>query len=125
MEFTVLLLTLLQLQSYLVPYISARMFIIPKLRNIFWRKLISELSSLCIKHLPNCYYVRSSILHNPGLKPNFWSEHFSRALPTETIFRILRKIGSRRIILDYSVELRIDTLEIVIKWLQVSVCERN
>ena len=38
MEFPIPLLTLLQLQSYLVPFISARIFIILKLQNIHWRQ---------------------------------------------------------------------------------------
>ena len=42
------LLILLQLQSYLVLCISARIIIIPKSRNILCSQLISELSSLCI-----------------------------------------------------------------------------
>jgi hypothetical protein len=55
-EFPIPLLTLLQLGSYLVLCISARIFIIPKLQNIRWRQFISaitlsELFSLCIEHL--------------------------------------------------------------------------
>ena len=62
-EFSVPLLTLLQLQSYLVPCISARTFIIPKLPNIRCKQFPSELSSLCTEHLPNYY---SLILLNPA-----------------------------------------------------------
>ena len=47
-EFSVPLLTLLQLQSYLVPCISARIFIIPKLQNIRCKQFLCELFSLCI-----------------------------------------------------------------------------
>ena len=38
MEFPVPLLNLLQLQGYLVPFISAKKIIIPKLQNILWRQ---------------------------------------------------------------------------------------
>ena len=52
-EFLVPLLTLLQLQSYLVPCISAPIFIIPKSRNIHWRQIfyaiiLGELLSLSL-----------------------------------------------------------------------------
>ena len=58
--------------------------------------------------------------------PN-WSfrEHLSHALPTEMILYILRSIRSESLILDYSSELMLDTLEIIVKWLQVSVSECN
>ena len=42
---------LLQLQSYLVPFISARIIFIPKLQNIHFINLIGEHFSLCNKHL--------------------------------------------------------------------------
>ena len=45
-------------------------------------------------------------------------EHLLRALPTKTIFRLLQLIG-----LEYVRELEINTLEIIVKWLQVSVSE--
>ena len=45
-EFSVPLLTLLQLQSYLVPCISARIFIILKLQNIHWRQFFMQLLSV-------------------------------------------------------------------------------
>ena len=44
MEFPVPLLTLLQLQSYLVPFISARIFIILKLQNIHWRQFFDAIT---------------------------------------------------------------------------------
>ena len=52
-------------------------------------------------------------------------EHISRALPTELIFYLLRSIPSDVLIRagDFPEELRFDTLEIIIKWLQVSFCE--
>ena len=115
--------TLLQLQSYLVPCISARIFIIPKLWNICWRKFISELFSLCIEHLPNCYSVRRSVC----FLNRDWTfrEHLSRALPTELIFYLLRSIPSEYLLRGYSAESILDVLEIIIKWLQVSVSEYN
>ena len=120
-EFPVPLLTLLQHQSYLVPFISARIFIIPKLQNIYWRKLIiSELFSLWIEHwhIPKCCSVRPS---DCFLVPD-WSlwEHLSRALPTETIFHLLQSIRSERLIHAHSTKL---TLEMIINWLQVSDSE--
>jgi hypothetical protein len=107
-ESSVPLLTLLQLRSYLVPCISAPIFIIPKLQNIHWR------------HSPISYRPSS---FNPD-----WSfrEHVSRALPTNLIFFLLRSIRSECLIRDYSAELMLDTLEIIIKWLQVSSeCNRQ
>ena len=129
-EFHVPLLALLQLQSYLVPCISARIFIIPKLRNIHWRKFIGELFSLCIEleNLSNCCFVRHSplSLDNCFRNPD-WSfrEHLSRALPTKSIFYLLRSICLERLIGDCSTGLVLDTLEIIIKWLQVSVSNRR
>ena len=121
-EFSVRLLTLLQRQSYLVPCISERTFIIPKLLNICWRKFISEFFSRCIEHLPNCCFVRHSVYY---LSPD-WTirEHFPHALPTEMIFYLLRSIRSERLRCDDSAEL---ILEIIIKWLQVSFneCKRQ
>ena len=49
--------------------------------------------------------------------------HISQALPTEMIFFLLRSIHSESLIHDYSGELNLDTLEIIIMWLQVSVIE--
>ena len=58
-----------------------------------------------------------------------WSfrEHISRSLPTEMIFYLLRSIPSEFLIRasTYSEEVKLDTLEIIIKWLQVSVIECN
>ena len=98
----------------MVPRISARIFIIPKLQNIY-----CELFSFWIEHLPYCYFVRHYYYF---LIPD-WSlwEHLSRALPTEMIFHQLRSIHSDRLVRDNSVELMLDTLDIIIKWLQVSV----
>ena len=66
---------------------------------------------LCIKHLTNCYTLRSLIPE--------WSlcGHLSRALPTEMIFYLLRSIRSERL-MNRSPDLK---LEIIINWLQVSV----
>ena len=50
-ESPVPLLILLQLQIYLVPFISAWIIIIPKLQNIHFIKFIRELFSLCNEHL--------------------------------------------------------------------------
>ena len=80
---------------------------------------MSELFSLSIEHFPNCYSVRCSPCY---LSPD-WTirEHFPHALPTEMIFYLLRSIPLESLIRDYSAELMLDTLEIIIKWLRVSV----
>ena len=121
-------LTLLQLQSCLVPFISERIFIIPKLRNIHWGQFyaiyLSEPFSLCIECLPNCYSVRSCASYCPYIRSDWaFRGHISRALPTETIFNLLRSIPSDALIRDYSRILNLDTLKIIIMWLQVSVIE--
>ena len=53
--------------------------------------------------------------------------HISRSLPTKMIFFLLRSIPSEVLIRadNYFEELKLDTLEIIIKWLQVSVIEGN
>ena len=53
--------------------------------------------------------------------------HLSRALPTPMIFYLLQSIPSKSFIraTDDSGESKLDTLEIIIKWLQVSVSECN
>ena len=129
MEFPVLLLTLLQLQSYLVPCISARIFIIPRLQNIHCRKFYrGELFSLCIERLPNCYSVSLGFGSALNAGPE-WAirEHISRALPTEMIFHLLQSIPSEHLRIRFPVpgESQYHTLEIIIKWLQVSVSECN
>ena len=54
-------------------------------------------------------------------------EHISRSLPTEMVFYLLRSIPSEFLIrASYnSKEKKIDTLEIIVKWLQVSANECN
>ena len=113
--------TLLQLQSCLVPCISPRIFIIPKLRNIRWKQFFSELISLCVEHLPNCYSVRPTISLSGivGTSDRCFREHLFHALPTERILNRLRSIPSQHLIFDYSSEM-VDMLEIIVKWLQVS-----
>ena len=61
-------------------------------------------------------------LLNPD--PSLW-EHLSHALPTKKIFQHLRSIRLDRPIHDYSTGLMLDTLEIIITWLHVSVSECN
>ena len=114
-EFSVPLLSSSQLQSYLVPCISARIIIIPKLQNIRCNKFPGELFSLCFEHLPNCYSTSNII---PRAGPDFVREHLSPALPSERIFYLLRAIHLYRLI--HYPELMPDILEIIIKWLQVS-----
>ena len=132
-EFPVPLLTLLQLQSYLVPFISARIFIILKLQNIhlgqFYTITLSygEPFSLCIEGLSNCYSVRSGEYSIRRRSDWAFRNHISLALPTETIFYLLRSIRSEFLICNYFGEdvLYLDTLEMIINWLQVSVSECN
>ena len=121
-ESPVPLLTLLQLQSYLVLCISDLIFIIPRLQNIHCRNLIGELFSLCIVHLPNGYSVRPTVYPFFHLDES-WGEHLSRALPTENIFHLLRSTPSGYLIHHaHSAEFSLKT---IIKWLQVSVGECN
>ena len=83
------------------------------------------------EHIPDCYSVRPSpfyrcFLASDYLNPNTnWSfrKHLSYALPTEMIFYLLRSIHTKCLIRDYSAGLMLDTLEIIIKWLQVGVSE--
>ena len=126
MEFSVPLLTLLRLQSYVVPCISARIFIIPRLQNIHCTRFyISELFSLCIERLPNCYSVRLSSQQLLYAGPELaFREHISRAHPTEMIFHLLRSIPSESLV-RFPGESKYHTLEIFIEWLQVSVSECN
>ena len=65
-EFSLPLLTLLQFQNYLVSCISAHIFIIPKLRNICWIKIFSELFSLQI-----CYDLLNYVILLAHLSPPF------------------------------------------------------
>ena len=130
-EFPFPLLTLLQPKSYPVPSISARIFTIPKLQNIHCWHLRSELSSLLIKDLPNCYYVRPLQFSN-HIEMN-WSfmhisfmDHISHALPTEKIFDLLKSIRSKSLLRHYySAELVFEMLKVIIKWLEVSFKEFN
>ena len=100
--------------------------------QIFYAITYSELFSLCIEHLPECYSVRPSLyffwdLDSPlvfcDCFPNpDWSfrEHLSHALPTEMIFYLFRSNHSERLIRRYSTKSVLDMLEIM-KWLRVSV----
>ena len=77
----------------------------------------------------NYYSVRSSPFssYHCFLNPD-WSfrEHLSRAHPTKMIFYLFQSIKkSECLVRYYSTELMLDTLEIIIKWLQVSVREYN
>ena len=48
-------------------------------------------------------------------------EHLPRALPTEMIFYLLQSIRSECLVRDYSARFMLDTLEVIIKWLEVCV----
>ena len=82
---------------------------------------MGDFFSLCVEHLPNCYSVRSySFFSNLELPTRNWSfiEHLPRALPTDMIFSLLESILNSEL-RDYSAESK-HTLEIIIRWLQVS-----
>ena len=51
------------------------------------------------------------------------NKHLPLALPTGLIFYLLGKIRSERLVRLYSEGPMLDMLEIIIKWLQVSVSE--
>ena len=87
---------------------------------------MSELFSLCIERLPNCYSVTSHrpILYGDAGPGWAFREHISRALPTEKIFHLLQSIPSERL-KRFPTELEYHTLEIIFKWLEVSVSECN
>jgi hypothetical protein len=92
---------------------------------------MSNLFSFCIKHLPKCYFNRLSlrpirVISNWAI-PNcsFFREHLSHTLPNENNFHRLRSTHSDSLMRHNSAELKLDTLEIIIKWLQVSVSECN
>ena len=96
---------------------------------------MSELSSLFIKDLPNCYYVRP--LQSSCHVENNWSfvDHLSCALPTKKIFNLLRrsirsKFYTRRMVFRSSTSSvtrppLYDILKVIIKWLEVSFRECN
>ena len=75
-----------------------------------------------------CYVQvrRSFNVYRYSLNPR-WSlrEHISRARPTEMIFHLLRSIPSECLLDVYPVDMGLDILEVIIKWLQVSVSEWN
>ena len=77
------------------------------------------------KHFPDCCSVRPSPFSLSVKKDCCFREHLPRALPTDTIFNLLRSISSDCLISGYSPGLMLDTLEVIIKWLLVSVSEYN
>ena len=88
---------------------------------------MSELSSLFIKDLPDCYYVRSLGRPSRCVEKNcFFMDHFSRALPTKNIFYLLESIHSGSLMRRRCpAELVFDMLKVIIKWLEVSFRECN
>ena len=116
--------TLLQLWSYPVLCISARIFTIPKLQNIHCWHFISELFS--VLSASNIFLIVFSVRPSPFFRyvREDWSftDHLSRALPTEKIFYLLRSIRSESLI-SCSPELVLDILKVIVEWLEVSVGE--
>ena len=51
---------------------------------------------------------------------SFFREHLSRALPTY----LLQSIRSECLVREYSAKLMLDTVEIIVEWLQVSVSDK-
>ena len=96
------------------------------LETMFLRHYSQWVFFLFNERLPNCYFVSSSpfYLYRCDISP-YWAftEHISRALPTEMIFYLLRSTPSEYLKREYSPKSMLDTLEIIIKWLQVSVSE--
>ena len=102
------------------------------LETLFLRHHSQWVLFLFIERLPNCYSVSSSpfYLYHCNISPDrAFKEHISHALPTEMIFYLLRSIPSKLLLLrrslHYLEKSELETLEIIIKWLQVSVSECN
>ena len=90
---------------------------------------MSSFFFLFIERLPNCYSVSFSppFFYDCDVSP-YWAfrEHISHALPTKMIFYLLRSIRSEWLMpVAVGRDSMLYTLEIVIKWLQVSVSECN
>jgi len=69
--------------------------------------------------LQTIYQSSLSDLSDCPIRPDWcFREHLSHALPTEMILYLFRSIRSECLICDYSAELMLDTLEIIIKWFQ-------
>ena len=96
------------------PELSGPLYISPDINHthICWRKFISEFFSLCIEHLPNCYSVRRSAYFLN--RDRTFREHLSCALPTELNFYLLRSIPSEYLLHEYSEELMLETLQIIV-----------
>ena len=89
---------------------------------------MSEISSLFIKDLPNCYYITIRASPFSFTVERNWSfiDHLSRALPTEKIFDLLQKtIRSESLIGHCPAELVFNMQKIIIKWPEVSYREGN
>ena len=103
------------------------------LETIFLHKYSQWALFIFIEHLSNCYSVTTVspspfYLYHCNISPDWaFKGHISHALPTEMIFYLLRSIPSNLLIhpSEYSRKLMCSMLEIIIKWLQVSVSEYN
>ena len=103
------------------PELSGPLYISPDIYHTQISEYLLWAFSLCINQFPYCYSVRHYYCDQIPDR-SLW-EHLSRALTTKMIFCQLRLINSDLLIRDYSPSLMLDTLEIIIKWLQVSVSE--
>ena len=85
---------------------------------------MSELSSLFIKDLPNCYYIRARPFSFTVERNWNFMDHLSPDLPTEKIFDLLQKtIRSESLIGHCPAELVSNMQKIIIKWPEVSYRE--
>ena len=85
---------------------------------------MSEISSLFIKDLPNCYYIRASPFYFTVERNWNFMDHLSPDLPTKKIFDLLQKsIRSGSLIRHFLAELVFDMQKVIIKWLEVSYRE--
>ena len=86
----------------------------------------SLLSSLFIKDLPNCYYVRSNRRDEKNWNFISFMDHLSRALPTKNIFDLIEKqfLPNLNPSYLYDSKSKFDMRK-VIKWLKVRFIECN
>ena len=81
---------------------------------------MSELSSLFIKDLPNCYYIRVRPFSFTVERNWNFMDHLSRALPTEKIFDLLQEsIRSGSLISHFPAELLFDMQKDIMAWGQL------
>ena len=107
-----------------IPELSGPLFISP---DIYHTQITEYLlwAFLSLHHDRTSYYYSDRHYYRFLIQDWSLSEHLNHAIPTEAILRQLQSINLDHLVRDYSAELMLDTLEIIIKWLQVSVSECN